>query len=157
LDKFATPDGRARFHPTPYRTAAEEPCDDFPFFLTTGRVMAQYQSGTQTRRLRALNAMSGEAFVEMHPDLAFELNIDNGEIVRVATRRGAVEVPARVVDSIRSDTLFLPFHWPGVNTLTNAALDPTSRMPEYKICAAKLEKIEVVPSTVAFDRTAKVL
>jgi assimilatory nitrate reductase catalytic subunit len=157
LDKFATPDGRARFHPTPYCVAAEEPCEDFPFFMTTGRVMAQYQSGTQTRRLRSLNVMSGEAFVEMHPDLAFELNVENGEIVRVATRRGAVEVPARIVDSIRSDTLFLPFHWPGVNALTNAALDPTSKMPEYKICAAKLEKVEVVPGTVEFDRTIKVL
>ncbi|PQV65004.1 assimilatory nitrate reductase (NADH) alpha subunit apoprotein [Abditibacterium utsteinense] len=144
LEHFATPDGRARFHATPYRASAEEPCGEYPYFLTTGRVMAHYQSGTQTRRVRALAAMSGEAFVELHPDLAFELEIENGEMVRVLSRRGAVTVAARVVDSIRSDTLFLPFHWGGngnANRLTNPALDPTSKMPEFKVCAARIEKI----------------
>jgi assimilatory nitrate reductase catalytic subunit len=153
LDKFATPDGRARFHATPHRAAAEEPCEEFPLFLTTGRVMAQYQSGTQTRRIRALNQTSGEAFVELHPDLALELNIENGERVQVQTRRGEVKVEARVVDTIRADTLFLPFHWPGINALTNAALDPTSRMPEFKLCAARLSKVTSEKSTVDFDRT----
>ena len=80
-------------------------------------------------------------FVELHPDLADSLSIVDGETVRLVSRRGAAEVPARVVDTIRPDTVFAPFHWPGVNALTNDALDPTSRMPEFKVCAARLEKL----------------
>ncbi|OLB80937.1 MAG: nitrite reductase [Actinobacteria bacterium 13_2_20CM_2_71_6] len=140
-DSFATPDGRARFVPVDHRPPAEEPCADFPLYLTTGRVLAQYQSGAQTRRIAPLVAAAPRAFVELHPDLADALSIMDGELVRLVSRRGAAEVPARVVDTIRPDTLFAPFHWPGVNTLTNDALDPTSRMPEFKVCAARLEKI----------------
>jgi assimilatory nitrate reductase catalytic subunit len=112
--------------------------------LTTGRVLAQYQSGTQTRRLDALNQAAPDAFVEVHPDTAAELSIVNGDLVRVVTRRGAVEAPARVVDSIRADTLFVPFHWAGAaraNSVTVDALDPVSRMPEFKVCAARLEQV----------------
>src|SRR6266508_102387 len=130
-DTFPTPDGRARFVPVDHRAPAEEPCPDFPLYLTTGRVLAQYQSGTQTRRVAPLVAAAPRAFVELHPDLAATLSIVDGEPVRVVSRRGAAELPARVVDTIRPDTLFAPFHWPGANALTNDALDPTSRMPEF--------------------------
>ncbi len=141
IDTFPTPDGRARFVPVDHRAPAEEPCPDFPLYLTTGRVLAQYQSGTQTRRVAPLVAAAPRAFVELHPDLAATLSIVDGEPVRVVSRRGAAELPARVVDTIRPDTLFAPFHWPGVNALTNDALDPTSRMPEFKVCAARVEKL----------------
>ncbi len=137
---FPTPDGRARFVPVDHRPAAEEPDADYPLYLTTGRVLAQYQSGAQTRRIAPLRKVAPRPFVELHPDLAARLSIVDGEAVRVVSRRGAVEVPARVVDTIRPDTLFAPFHWPGINALTNDALDPTSRMPEFKVCAARLEK-----------------
>jgi len=140
-DTFPTPDGRARFAPVEHRPPAEEPCADYPLYLTTGRVLAQYQSGAQTRRIAPLVRAAPRAFVELHPDLADALSIVDGETVRVVSRRGAAEVPARVVDTIRPDTLFAPFHWPGINTLTNDALDPTSRMPEFKVCAARLEKV----------------
>jgi assimilatory nitrate reductase catalytic subunit len=140
-DSFHTPDGRARFVAVDYRPPAEEPGADFPLYLTTGRVLAQYQSGTQTRRVTPLVKAAPKPFVELHPDLADSLSIVDGETVRLISRRGAVEVPARVVDTIRPDTLFAPFHWPGVNALTNDALDPTSRMPEFKVCAARLEKL----------------
>jgi assimilatory nitrate reductase catalytic subunit len=140
-ETFPTPDGRARFITVDHRPPAEQPCDDFPLYLTTGRVLAQYQSGAQTRRIAPLRKAAPHAFVELHPDLAVALSIVDGELVRLVSRRGAAELPARVVDTIRPDTVFAPFHWPGVNALTNDALDPTSRMPEFKVCAARLEKL----------------
>jgi assimilatory nitrate reductase catalytic subunit len=142
-ERFATPDGRARFVAVEHRDAAEPTDARYPFLLTTGRVLAQYQSGAQTRRVEPLNRAAPGGFVEVHPDPATELSIADGDLVRVVTRRGVVEVPARVVDSIRPDTLFVPFHWSGAaraNSATLDALDPTSRMPEFKICAARLER-----------------
>jgi assimilatory nitrate reductase catalytic subunit len=140
-DGFATPDGRAVFHAATHRPSAEEPDDDFPLYLTTGRVMAQYQSGTQTRRVRALSDASPEAFVEIHPATAHTFGIADGDIVRITSRRGNAEVRARLTPTIRHDTVFVPFHWAGsarANLLTNPALDPISRMPEFKICAARI-------------------
>ncbi len=142
-DKFAHPDGRARFHPVHHRGAAEEPDDEYPLYLTTGRVMAQYQSGTQTRRVEALGRISPEAFVEIHPALARRFGIEDGDRVALTTRRGAIHVSARLTPHIRQDTLFVPFHWGGdacANRLTNPALDPTSKMPEFKVCAVRVEK-----------------
>jgi assimilatory nitrate reductase catalytic subunit len=139
---FPTEDGRARFHPVTYRPAAEEPDSDYPLYLTTGRIMAHYQSGTQTRRVKALRDMAPEAFVELHPDVAKRLNIENGDPVRVSTRRGTAALKAAITPTIRPDTLFMPFHWGDgscANLLTNPALDPISRMPEFKICAARIE------------------
>jgi assimilatory nitrate reductase catalytic subunit len=141
-ERFATPDGRARFHAVTHRPAAEEPDDAYPLYLTTGRVMAQYQSGTQTRRVKALAETAPEAFVEIHPALARHFGIADGDRVRVVTRRGDAEVRARLTQTIRQDTLFMPFHWGGkasANRLTNPALDPISRMPEFKVCAARIE------------------
>ena len=142
-DRFAHPDGRAKFHAVHHRTAAEEPDDEYPLYLTTGRVMAQYQSGTQTRRVEALNALSPQAFAEMHPSLARRFGVGDGDRVCLTTRRGAVTVQARLTPSIRLDTIFVPFHWSGeacANNLTNPALDPTSKMPEFKVCAVRVEK-----------------
>jgi assimilatory nitrate reductase catalytic subunit len=143
LDHFPTPDGKARFHSIAHRPAAEEPDDDYPLYLTTGRVMAQYQSGTQTRRVGALKEAAPEAFVEIHPALARHFCIADGEMVRITTRRGTAEARARLTQTIRQDTLFMPFHYAAsgrANLLTNPALDPISRMPEFKVCAARLEK-----------------
>ncbi|HEX8781276.1 MAG TPA: molybdopterin oxidoreductase family protein, partial [Nocardioides sp.] len=133
-DRFAHPDGRARFHVVEHRGAAEQPCADYPVHLTTGRVLAQYQSGAQTRRVRDLSDTG--PFVEVHPLLARRIGASDGSSVRVWTRRGSMAAPARVVDTIRPDTVFVPFHWVGANRLTNDALDPSSRMPEFKVCAA---------------------
>ncbi|GAA3937273.1 molybdopterin oxidoreductase family protein [Actinomadura viridis] len=144
LDRFATPDGRARFTPVEHRGAAEDVDPDYPVYLTTGRVLAQYQSGAQTRRVRPLVDAAPEPFVELHPDLAERLGIAEGAGVRVASRRGAATVRARLTDAIRQDTVFIPFHWAGegrANLLTNPALDPMSRMPEFKVCAVRLEPV----------------
>lgn len=136
VESFAHPDGKARMLVVEHRGAAEQPCSDFPVHLTTGRVLAQYQSGAQTRRVRDLPDTG--AFVEVHPMLATRIGVVDGAPMRVTTRRGAMTAPARVVTTIRPDTVFVPFHWVGANRLTNDALDPASRMPEFKVCAASV-------------------
>ncbi|GAA2523941.1 MULTISPECIES: molybdopterin oxidoreductase family protein [Streptomyces] len=144
LDRFATEDGRARFAPVSHRAIAEEPDDEYPVLLTTGRVVAQYQSGAQTRRVDELNAAAPGPFVELHPRLAERLGAAEGDPVAVVSRRGRAVAPARITTAIRPDTVFMPFHWAGegrANTLTNPALDPTSRMPEFKACAVRVEAV----------------
>ncbi|GHE84162.1 hypothetical protein GCM10018785_60140 [Streptomyces longispororuber] len=145
LERFATEDGRARFVPVTHREAAEEPDTEYPVLLTTGRVLAQYQSGAQTRRVAELNAAAPGPFVELHPRLAARLGLADGDRVAVVSRRGRAVAPARVTSGIRPDTVFMPFHWPGegrANTLTHPALDPVSRMPEFKVCAVRLERAQ---------------
>ncbi|MFC8876345.1 molybdopterin oxidoreductase family protein [Streptomyces ardesiacus] len=144
LDRFATPDGRARFVPVAHRPSAEEPDEEYPVLLTTGRVVAQYQSGAQTRRVAELNAAAPGPFVELHPRLAARLGAAEGDPLAVVSRRGRAVAPARITTGIRPDTVFMPFHWPGegrANTLTNPALDPDSRMPEFKVCAVRVEAV----------------
>jgi assimilatory nitrate reductase catalytic subunit len=143
LDAFAHPDGRARFHAVEHRGPAEEPCADYPVHLTTGRVLAQYQSGAQTRRIRALT--DDGPFVELHPMLAGRVGVADGDPLTVSTRRGSMTAPARVAHTIRPDTVFVPFHWVGANRLTNDALDPASRMPEFKVCAARVTAAGAAP------------
>jgi assimilatory nitrate reductase catalytic subunit len=142
LGRFATPDGRARFFPVEHRPAAEDPDAEYPVYLTTGRLLQHYQSGAQTRRVRELREAQPSPYVEMHPDLASLHDLEEGDQVRVISRRGAAEGPARITDAIRADTVFMPFHWGGaasVNLVTNPALDPVSKMPEFKVCAVRLE------------------
>jgi assimilatory nitrate reductase catalytic subunit len=144
LERFGTQDGRARFYAVQYRPPAEEPDDEFPFYLTTGRVVAHYQSGSQTRRVPSLLAAEPEAFVEIHPSTATGVGVEDGELVAVITRRGRVICKARFARTIRFDTLFMPFHFAGkgrANTLTNDAVDPVSKIPEFKIAAARLERL----------------
>ncbi|MFE5770756.1 molybdopterin oxidoreductase family protein [Streptomyces sp. NPDC056485] len=142
LDRFATDDGRARFALVSHREAAEVPDAEYPLLLTTGRVVAQYQSGAQTRRVDELNSAAPGPFVELHPRLATRIGAVEGAPLAVVSRRGRAVAPARITDTIRADTVFMPFHWPGegrANTLTNPALDPVSRMPEFKVCAVRVE------------------
>ena len=144
LERFPTPDGRARFHAVQHQPPAEEPDDDYPLFLTTGRLLLHYQSGAQTRRVPELLAAEPEPFVEIHPQIARNLGIGEGELVRLRTRRGTVVLKARLSDGLRLDTLFVPFHWGGgacANLVTHDALDPTSKIPEFKVCAVRLERV----------------
>ncbi|MDQ6798424.1 MAG: molybdopterin-dependent oxidoreductase, partial [Actinomycetota bacterium] len=145
LDAFATMDGRARFSAVEYRPVAEELTDEYPLCLTTGRVMGHYQSGTQTRRVRALRTAQPDVFVELHPDLAGVFGIGHGDPVKLTTARGTARARARLTRTIRHDTLFMPFHWGGegrANLLTNPALDPASKMPEFKVCAVRIERAD---------------
>ena len=142
--KFYFPDGKARFHPTFYKGADEKPDDEYPLILTSGRVVYQYLSGNQTRRIKFLVDQCPEPYVEFHPEMAAKLNVGDGERVKVVSRRGEGAFPALVVRTIRPDTIFIPYHWGeqlAANQLTNPKLDPTSKIPEFKACAARIEKI----------------
>jgi assimilatory nitrate reductase catalytic subunit len=145
-EDFPTKDRRAKFHPVEHVGAAELPDDEYPYYLTTGRLLRHYQSGTQTRRVPSLAEAEHEAVIEMHDSLARRIDIKAGDLVRLRTRRGSAVMAARIVPGIRSDTVFAPFHWGGdanANTLTNPALDPYSRMPEFKVCAVALDRADV--------------
>ena len=159
--KFHHPDGRAKFHAYEYRPPAEDVDAEYPIFFTSGRVVSQYLSGTQTRRIGALVDQYPEPLCEMHPLLATRLGIKDRDQVKVTTRRGEMTLPAQVVKTIRPDTIFIPYHWGGkkaANQLTNRALDPISKIPEYKVCACKVEKVADAPAsaqgtTIAFKKT----
>jgi len=143
--RFYFPDGKARFNVAPYTPPAEDTDAEYPLMLTTGRVVSQFLSGTQTRRIGPLVDQYPEPLVEMHPQLAARLGVSNGEMVRVKSRRGDITLPAMVVTSIRPDTVFVPYHWPGrksINQLTISAQDPISKIPEYKVCAVRIEKTQ---------------
>ena len=141
--RFAHPDGKAHFQPVEWRPAAEEPDDEYPVTLTTGRVVSQYLSGTQTRRIGALVEQTPQPYCEMHPRLAEKLGVADSDFVTVESRRGSVTVRAMVVKTIRPDHVFIPYHWPvdrAVNRCTIRALDPVSKIPEFKICAVRVAK-----------------
>jgi assimilatory nitrate reductase catalytic subunit len=149
LREFATPDGLARFHALQHLNLGEEPSEEYPLYLTTGRVLSQYQSGTQTRRVASLLDAAPEAFVEIHPDLASSLGIVDQDWVALRTRRGRALLRAHLTRSIRIDTLFVPFHYPGsgrANLLTSREVDPTSKIPAFKTAAAAIERLDQHPS-----------
>ena len=139
--RFYHPDGKARFHGVAFRESAEVVDDEYPIWLTTGRVVSQYLSGTQTRRIAGLVDQYPEPLCEMHPRLAEQLGVADGDRVTVTSRRGEMTLPASVVTTIRPDTVFIPYHWPGAkaaNQLTNRALDPLAKMPEFKVAAVRV-------------------
>ena len=143
-ERFYHPDGKAKFHAIEYSPPKEVPDEEFPLILTSGRVVYQYLSGNQTRRIGFLVQQCPEPYVEIHPETAMKLKINDGERVRVVSRRGEGEFPALVVRTIRPDTIFIPYHWGeelAVNQLTNPMLDPISKIPEFKACAARIEKV----------------
>jgi assimilatory nitrate reductase catalytic subunit len=142
--KFYKPDGKAHFQVAEWRDSGDPISSDFPHFLTTGRVVSQYLSGTQTRRIGALVEQYPEPRVEIHPRLAQQYGIQNGDWVRVTSRRDDVTLQALVVKTIRPDTVFIPYHWPGIrsaNRLTHRTLDPRSKIPEFKVSACRIEKV----------------
>lgn len=146
-DRFNFPDGLARFNPVEWKPPAEPVNDDFPLRLTTGRTVAHFLSGNQTRRIKTLVDQAPRPWVEVHPSLGFA----TGDPVRVTTRRGQVTYPALVTPTIREDTVFVPYHWAkpvAANLLTVDALHPVAKIPEYKVCACKIElgdAIDIAP------------
>ncbi len=142
--RFGHADGRARFHAIDYRPPAEDVDEQYPILLTTGRVVSQFLSGTQTRRIAPLVAQYPQPRAEMHPRLAAQLGITDGALVRVVSRRSALTLPASVVATIRPDTIFIPYHWPGeqsANRLTQRAYDPIAKIPEFKVSAVRVERV----------------
>jgi assimilatory nitrate reductase catalytic subunit len=145
---FYFPDGKARLNVTPYVGPAEDVDEAFPIILTTGRVVSQFLSGNQTRRIGPLVDHCPEPRIEMHPRLAARLGIADGDWITAESRRGHCTLRASVVSTIRPDTVFIPYHWPGrksANQLTIAAQDPISKIPEYKVCAVRVRKADAPP------------
>jgi assimilatory nitrate reductase catalytic subunit len=141
--RFYHADGKAHLQAPEWRPSGDPVASDFPVYLTTGRVVSHYLSGTQTRRIGALVEQAPEPKLEIHPRLAERHGIANGDWVRVTTRRGELVLQAMVVRTIRPDTVFMPYHWPGrrsANRLTHRTLDPRSKIPEFKVSACRIEK-----------------
>jgi assimilatory nitrate reductase catalytic subunit len=150
--RFFHPDGKARFLATENRPPGDPVDGDFPVYLTTGRVVSQYLSGTQTRRIGPLVDQHPNPYLEIHPRLAAEHGIANGDWVTVETRRAAMTLPALVVRTIRPDTVFIPYHYNGdrsANRLTHRTLDPRSKIPEYKVSACRLRRAAGPPDWAA--------
>jgi formate dehydrogenase major subunit len=133
---------RALFKPAHYLPAAEQPDDEYPLILTTGRILYHYHTRTMTGRNEDLNRISGRSFVEINPADAAKWGIESGARVKVESRRGEVVVDALVTDRVDAGVIFMPFHFGdgAANRLTNDVLDPTAKIPEYKVCAARVER-----------------
>jgi formate dehydrogenase major subunit len=142
--KFATADGLGIFSPIEYKKAAELPDAEYPFILTTGRCIWQWHTGSMTRRSPSLEMEAPESWIEINTEDAKALGIKNNEMVRAITRRGAVNVTAKVTPEIKKNEMFMPFHYAEcpANLLTNNALDPIAKIPEFKVCAIRVEKIK---------------
>lgn len=146
--RFYHPDGKARFKVAAYTPPAEDVDGDYPVILTTGRVISHFLSGEQTRRIGPLLDQYPEPRVEMHPRMAEQHGIGDGDWTNVESRRGTVCLRAQVVTTIRPDTVFVPYHWAGersINRTTIAAQDPISKIPEYKVCAVRVTKAAEPP------------
>jgi assimilatory nitrate reductase catalytic subunit len=140
---FYFADGKARFNVADYRTPVDDVSEEYPLFLTTGRVVSQFLSGTQTRRIGPLIDQYPEPRIEIHPRLAAKLGIADGDWTTAETRRASITLRAQVVTTIRPDTIFIPYHWAGkksANQLTVAAQDPISKIPQYKVCGCRVRK-----------------
>ena len=142
--------GRGKFHPVEYLPPRELPDDDYPFILTTGRMLEHWHTGTMTRRSVVLDDLVPTGFVELNPQDAQSLDVAEGDLLDVSSRRGAITVPARITEKVFPGCVFLTFHFREnpANALTIAALDPVAKIPEFKACAVRLKRAEtgqVVP------------
>jgi formate dehydrogenase (coenzyme F420) alpha subunit len=140
-EKFSTLDGRANIAAVENKPPAEETSDDYPILLTTGRIVVHYNSGSMTRRSPSLQERDFELYIEINPEDAAKLNVRNDGLVMVKTRRGETEAKARVTEKVKPGVVFMPFHWQGTNLITSDALDPVSKIPEYKMAACRIEAI----------------
>lgn len=135
--------GRGKFHAIEFQEAAELPDEEYPFILTTGRLMFQFHTGTMSRRSEKLEQEAPGPYVEMNPEDAARIGLDGVRRVRVISRRGEIEVAVRLTERIRPGVVFIPFHYAeaAANALTHAALDPVAKIPEYKVCAVRVEPV----------------
>jgi formate dehydrogenase major subunit len=129
--------------PCAYRGGQEQPDEEYPFVLNTGRVLEHWHTGTMTRRSQALDRIQPQPFVTMNPADLTRLGIASGHRVRVASRRGEIELPARADVGIEAGCVFIPFHFreAAANVLTSDALDPYGKIPEFKFCAVRVEPV----------------
>jgi predicted molibdopterin-dependent oxidoreductase YjgC len=139
-DRFSR--GKGMFHSIDFRPPAEIPDVDYPFWLTTGTIFSHHLTGTLTRRCPSLENENPEVFIQIHPEDALRLNLEEGEEVKVSSRRGSLIAKTQVTKELKPGVVFIPMHYTenAANRLTNPALDPVSRTPEYKVCAVHLSK-----------------
>jgi formate dehydrogenase major subunit len=145
-DSFPT--GRGKFVPAEFAPAKELPDEEYPLVLNTGRVLEHWHTGTMTRRSKALDAIEPEAFVEIHPEDLYAFNVQDGDFVRVSSRRGSIVLKARIGVRTQKGSVFIPFHFreAAANLLTNDVLDPFGKIPEFKFCAVKVERVQTESS-----------
>jgi len=138
------PSGKGKFVPAEFAPANELPDDEYPLVLNTGRVLEHWHTGTMTRRSKALDAIEPEAFVEVHPEDLYTLGLQDSDMVRVSSRRGTIVLKARIGVRTQKGSVFVPFHFreAAANLLTNDALDPYGKIPEFKFCAVKVERVQ---------------
>jgi predicted molibdopterin-dependent oxidoreductase YjgC len=134
--------GKGLFHPVEYRPPAETVDEEFPFWLSTGRVFAHYHTATMTRNSPSLDAEIREGYLEVHPEDADRLGVFQGDRITVTSRRGAITAKTAITDRVQQGLVFMPFHFieSNANVLTNPAFDPIAKIPEFKVCAVRLEK-----------------
>ncbi len=135
--------GKGLFNAIEFKEADEMTDEDYPFILTTGRVLFHWHTGTQTRRTPKLDSEVPKAFMEVNPEDAMDLGIVDGELVKVTSRRGSINIMTLVTESVPRGVVFIPFHFAeaAANVLTNPALDPVAKIPELKVCAVRIEKV----------------
>jgi len=140
MAKFSHPDGLGIFFGVPFKPAAELPDAEYPLTLTTGRMLFHYHTGSMTRRSQTLDEEVKTGFVEINPEDAKALGVKDGDQVKVKSRRGEIDIKAKVTKNIMKGVIFVPFHFAecSANMLTNPALDPFAKMPEFKVCAARV-------------------
>jgi formate dehydrogenase major subunit len=136
--------GLGWFYPAEYVPSAELPDEEYPFILMTGRILYHYNTRAMTGKTPGLMEREGHSYIEINTEDAARLGIENGELIRATSRRGTIRTTARVGDKVSPRETWMPFHFPdgNANVLTNAALDKYARIPEYKVCAIRIEKIK---------------
>ncbi|HKA52058.1 MAG TPA: formate dehydrogenase subunit alpha [Candidatus Binatia bacterium] len=152
------PKGRGKFVPAEFAPAKELPDTEFPFVLNTGRVLEHWHTGTMTRRSKALDAIEPEPFVEIHPEDLYALGMQDGDFARVTSRRGAIVLKTRIGVRTQKGSVFIPFHFreAAANLLTNDVLDPYGKIPEFKFCAVKVEKVQAEVRESASEETTQI-
>jgi formate dehydrogenase major subunit/formate dehydrogenase alpha subunit len=145
LFKGGFPRGKALFSVVEYTPSQELPDKSYPFMLSTGRHLFHYHTGTMIRKEDALNSIAAEAYAEVNPDDAHRLRLKDGQKVGISSRRGELEITVKISDRVGKGRVFIPFHYKeaAANILTNAALDPVSKIPELKVCAVKIIKLPI--------------
>ncbi|GAB0104847.1 hypothetical protein JMUB6875_38230 [Nocardia sp. JMUB6875] len=157
---FATPSRKARFFPRPHLLPDEMPDDDHPFVLNTGRLQHQWHTMTKTGKVAKLNKLNGKPFLEIHPDDAAALEVQEEDQLEIASRRGRAVLPVQISDRVLPGSCFAPFHWNDeqgeyltINAVTNDAVDPISLQPEFKACAVRLRKVAVLSADESNEPT----
>jgi predicted molibdopterin-dependent oxidoreductase YjgC len=143
-DHFPTPDGRAKLTAVEYLPPSELPDAEFPFFMNTGRQMYHWHTGSMTRRSTALDSRESTATVELNPHDAAELGVADGDEVAITSRRNTIRIAVRLSERVARKQVFLPMHYreSAANLLTNPSLDPSAGIPEFKVCAVRVQAVK---------------